>query len=160
MSKLTPSERRNLISRIVKDAKINWTHIAIAQLMKQGYINRVLTLNFDNLVQRACSLVNEFPAIYDMTTSSEFRTDLLFDKSVIHLHGQHTGFILCNTEEEVDAQSKVLQPIFDQLDQKSLWIVIGYSGNNDPIFKLLAKKTFLNIVSSGLVMKIIHLLKC
>ena len=29
MSKLTPSERRNLISRIVKDAKINWTHIAI-----------------------------------------------------------------------------------------------------------------------------------
>lgn len=140
MSKLTPSERRNLISRIVKDAKINWTHIAIAQLMKQGYINRVLTLNFDNLVQRACSLVNEFPAIYDMTTSSEFRTDLLFDKSVIHLHGQHTGFILCNTEEEVDAQSKVLQPIFDQLDQKSLWIVIGYSGNNDPIFKLLAKK--------------------
>ncbi|MDA2461112.1 hypothetical protein PDN45_13170 [Bacillus cereus] len=140
MSKLTPSERRNLISRIVKDAKINWTHIAIAQLLKNGYINRILTLNFDNLVQRACSLVNEFPAIYDMTTSSEFRTDLLFDKSVIHLHGQHTGFILCNTEEEVEAQSKVLQPIFDQLDQKSLWIVIGYSGNNDPIFKLLAKK--------------------
>lgn len=140
MSKLTPSERRNLISRIVKDAKINWTHIAIAQLLKHGYINRILTLNFDNLVQRACSLVNEFPAIYDMTTSSEFRTDLLFDKSVIHLHGQHTGFILCNTEEEVDAQSKVLQPIFEQLDQKSLWIVIGYSGNNDPIFKLLAKK--------------------
>ncbi|MBZ4222481.1 hypothetical protein LAE98_10255 [Bacillus wiedmannii] len=108
--------------------------------MKHGYINRILTLNFDNLIQRACSLVNEFPAIYDMTTSSEFRTDLLFDKSVIHLHGQHTGFILCNTEEEVEAQSKVLQPIFDQLDQKSLWIVIGYSGNNDPIFKLLANK--------------------
>ncbi|MDM5258869.1 SIR2 family NAD-dependent protein deacylase [Bacillus toyonensis] len=140
MSKLTPSERKNLISRIVKDAEINWTHIAIAQLLKHGYINRILTLNFDNLVQRACSLVNEFPAIYDMTTSSEFRTDLLFDKSVIHLHGQHTGFILCNTEEEVDAQSKVLQPVFDQLDQKSLWIVIGYSGNNDPIFRLLAKK--------------------
>lgn len=139
MSKLTPSERKNLISQIVKDAKINWTHIAIAQLLKHGYINRILTLNFDNLVQRACSLVNEFPAIYDMTTSPEFRTDLLFDKSVIHLHGQHTGFILCNTEE-VDAQSKVLQPVFDQLDQKSLWIVIGYSGNNDPIFRLLAKK--------------------
>ncbi|MDZ4414856.1 hypothetical protein ORL59_14805 [Bacillus cereus] len=140
MSKLTPSERRNLISRIVKDAKINWTHIAIAQLMKHGYINRILTLNFDNLVQRACALVNEFPAIYDMTTSSEFRTDLLLDKSVIHLHGQHSGFILCNTEEEVEAQSKVLQPVFEQLDQKSLWIVIGYSGNNDPIFRLLAKK--------------------
>ncbi|MGN4837508.1 MULTISPECIES: hypothetical protein [Bacillus cereus group] len=140
MSKLTPSERKNLISQIIKDAKINWTHIAIAQLLKNGYINRILTPNFDNLVQRACSLVGEFPAIYDLTTSSEFRTDLLFDKSVIHLHGQHTGFILCNTEKEVEAQSQVLKPIFEQLDRKSLWIVVGYSGNNDPIFKLLARK--------------------
>lgn len=140
MSKLTPSERKNLISQIIKNAKINWSHIAMAQLLKSGYINRILTPNFDNLVQRACSLVGEFPAIYDLTTSSEFRTDLLFDKSVIHLHGQHTGFILCNTEKEVEAQSKVLKPVFEQLDQKSLWIIVGYSGNNDPIFKLLANK--------------------
>ncbi|PGO92082.1 hypothetical protein COA03_28020 [Bacillus cereus] len=140
MSKLTPSERKNLISQVIKNAKINWSHIAIAQLLKNGFINRILTPNFDNLVQRACSLVGEFPAIYDLTTSSEFRTDLLFDKSVIHLHGQHTGFILCNTENEVEAQSKVLKPIFEQLDQKSLWIIVGYSGNNDPIFKLLARK--------------------
>ncbi|WP_233198006.1 hypothetical protein [Bacillus mycoides] len=141
MSKLTPSERKNLISQTVKNAKINWTHIAIAQLLKNGYINRILTPNFDNLVQRACALVGEFPGIYDLTTSSEFKKDLLFDKSVIHLHGQHTGFILCNTEKEVENQFQTLKPIFQQLDEKSLWIVIGYSGNNDPIFKLLSNKT-------------------
>lgn len=140
MSKLTPSERKNLISQTIKNAKINWTHIAIAQLLKHGYINRILTPNFDNLVQRACALVGEFPGIYDLTTSSEFKKDLLFDKSVIHLHGQHTGFILCNTETEVENQSQTLQPIFQQLDEKSLWIVIGYSGDNDPIFKLLSAK--------------------
>ncbi|WP_395911505.1 hypothetical protein [Bacillus cereus] len=140
MSKLTPSERKNLISQTIKDAKINWTHIAIAQLLKHGYINRILTPNFDNLVQRACALVGEFPGIYDLTTSSEFKKDLLFDKSVIHLHGQHTGFILCNTETEVEEQYQTLKPVFQQLDEKSLWIVIGYSGNNDPIFKLLSKK--------------------
>lgn len=141
MSKLTPSERKNLISQTVKDAKVNWTHIAIAQLLKQGYINRILTPNFDNLVQRACALVGEFPGIYDLTTSSEFKKDLLFDKSVIHLHGQHTGFILCNTEAEVEDQFQTLKPVFQQLDEKSLWIVVGYSGNNDPIFKLLSNKT-------------------
>ncbi|WP_438357974.1 hypothetical protein [Bacillus wiedmannii] len=140
MSKLTPSERKNLISNIIENAKINWTHVAIAQLLKSGYINRILTPNFDNLIQRSCSLVGEFPAIYDLATSSVFRPDLLFDKSVIHLHGQHTGFILCNTEKEVESQSNNLKPIFEQLDQKSLWIIIGYSGENDPIFKLLAKK--------------------
>ncbi len=140
MSKLTPSERRNLINKIVNDSKINWAHIAIAQLLKNGYIDRILTTNFDNLVQRACALVEEFPGIYDLTTSSKFRSDLLFDKSIIHLHGQHTGFILCNTEEELNEQLEIVKPVFEQLSQKSLWIIVGYSGQNDPVFQLLSEK--------------------
>ena len=140
MSKLTPIERKNLIIDKVNNAKINWAHIAIAQLLKNNYINRVLTTNFDNLILRACSLVGEYPAIYDLATSVNFRSDLLFDKSVLHLHGQHTGFILCNTSDEVEKQSKVLKDVFNDLKQQSLWIVVGYSGNNDPIFNLLAEE--------------------
>jgi hypothetical protein len=140
MSKLTPFERRNLIMSVVNESKINWAHIAIAQLLKENYINRIITTNFDNLIQRACSLVGEFPAIYDLTTSENFRTDLLFDKSVLHLHGQYTGFIQCNTGHEVEDQAETLRPIFEQLSQQSIWIIVGYSGNNDPIFRLLTEK--------------------
>ncbi|WP_223596704.1 hypothetical protein [Neobacillus bataviensis] len=140
MSKITPIERRNLIMSVVKDSKVNWAHIAIAQLLKNNLVNRIITTNFDNLVHKACSLVGEFPAIYDLTTSKDFRTDLLFDKSVLHLHGQHTGFVLCNTGDEVNIQAQILKPVFDQLNQNSLWIVVGYSGNNDPIFQLLTEK--------------------
>jgi NAD-dependent SIR2 family protein deacetylase len=100
MSKLTPPERRNLIMELVTNSKVNWAHVAIAQLLKHHYIDRILTTNFDNLLQRACSLVGEFPAIYDLASSKDFRTDLLFDKSILHLHGQYTGFILCNTQKK------------------------------------------------------------
>jgi len=61
MAMLTPSERKKLIESLVKKSKINWAHISIAQLMKAGYIDRVLTTNFDNLVQRACALVLNIP---------------------------------------------------------------------------------------------------
>ncbi len=143
MSKLTPSERKNLIESLVKKAKINWAHIAIAQLMKLGYIDRILTTNFDNLVQRACSFVSEFPSIYDLASTNVLRTDMSFDKSVLHLHGQHTGFVLCNTESEVNEQANRLQEIFNKLNQNSLWIIVGYSGDNDATFNLLKReKTF------------------
>lgn len=140
MSKLTPHERRNLILEVVENSKVNWAHVAIAQLLKSDYVHRILTTNFDNLMQRACSLVGEYPAIYDLTTSNNFRTDMMFDKSVLHLHGQHTGFILCNTDKEVSEQAKIIKPVFDELNQNSIWIIVGYSGENDPIFQLLSEK--------------------
>jgi len=49
MSQLSVDEQRSLIVDFVDKAKINWAHIALAQLMKAGYIDRVLTTNFDPL---------------------------------------------------------------------------------------------------------------
>lgn len=141
MSLLTPIERRALIYDYVKNAKINWAHIGMAQLLKFGYINRIFTTNFDNLVTRACSLVGEYPGVYDLAFANQnaFRSDLLYDKSIIHLHGQHTGFVLCNTEDEVQNQASAIEPIFDELNRNSVWIIAGYSGANDAIFNLLSK---------------------
>jgi len=146
MSKLTPIERRLFISNYVKNSKVNWAHLCIALLMKENYINRVLTTNFDNLLPRACAMVCEFPGIYDLAlTASEFRPDLLWDKSIIYLHGQHTGFILCNTKDEVKAQKDNIKNIFKELNKNSLWIIVGYSGNNDAILQLfIEEKTFEN----------------
>jgi hypothetical protein len=65
MAELAGGERRELIARYINQAKINWAHIAIAQLMKAGYIDRVLTVNFDPLVVKACAMVGLYPAVYD-----------------------------------------------------------------------------------------------
>ena len=65
MTQLLPDERRALIAEYVDKAKINWAHIGIAQLIKHGFVDRVLTTNFDPLVVRACALANEYLAVYD-----------------------------------------------------------------------------------------------
>jgi NAD-dependent SIR2 family protein deacetylase len=145
MSMLTKKERKRLILEFVNNAKINWAHLSIAQLIKNGYINRVLTTNFDNLLSRACSLVGEFPGVYDLATSTSFRSDLLFDKSILYLHGQYTGFVQCNTGSEVCTQRNNLEKVFDDLKKDSLWIVVGYSGQNDAVLQLLTEeKSFEN----------------
>jgi len=110
MSELLLSERRDLIAEYVDRAKINWAHVCIALLMQAGFVDRVLTTNFDLLVVRACALLGEFPAIYDFAASQLFKAPDIPGKAVIYLHGQRTGFILINTEEDFRRHSQLLGP--------------------------------------------------
>ena len=139
MAALERGVRRDLIGSYIDKAKINWAHLALAQLIEGGYIDRVLTTNFDPLVSRACALVNCFPAVYDFAASRVFNPDQLSEKAIFHLHGQRDGFVLLNTRAEVTKHRGHIQPVFDDAHKGRIWIVVGYSGENDPVFDLLAK---------------------
>ncbi len=138
MYELAPGERKSLIREFVDNAKINWTHLCIAQLIKEGYVDRVLTVNFDLLVSRACSLLGVFPSVYDFAASQAFKPAEISDHAVFYLHGQYTGFVLMNTEKEVEEHSKRLAPVFEDAGRGRTWIVCGYSGDCDPVFDHLA----------------------
>jgi tetratricopeptide (TPR) repeat protein len=138
MAELSPGERRDLIATYVDSARVNWAHLCIAQLMKSGYVDRVLTTNFDPLIVRACALLGEFPAIYDFATSQQFKPADIPDRAVFYLHGQRSGFVLLNTEDEVRRYSDALKPVFDDAGRGRVWLVVGYSGDNDPVFTHLA----------------------
>ncbi|WP_133513222.1 SIR2 family protein [Candidatus Thiosymbion oneisti] len=138
MAELPPSARRDLIAEFVDQAKINWAHIAIAQLMQHGFVDRVLTVNFDPLVVQACALVGEFPAVYDFAASQLFKPADIPDQAVFHLHGQRSGFRLLHTDEEIEDHAKHLKPVFEDAGRGRMWIVVGYSGENDPVFDYLA----------------------
>ncbi len=139
MAELAVSERRDLIAAYVDKARINWAHIAIAQLMKAGFVDRVLTTNFDLLVVRACTLLGKFPAVYDFAASQLFKAADIPDQAVFYLHGQRTGFVLMNTPEECKKHSTLLAPVFEDAGKGRVWLVVGYSGENDPVFDHLAK---------------------
>ena len=141
MAELSMGERRDLISKYIDNAKINWAHIGIAQLIKHGFVDRVLTVNFDPLVQRACALVGVFPAVYDFAASQYFNPSFISDQSIFHLHGQRTGFVVLNTIEEVEKLSRHLEPVFADSLRGRVCIVVGYSGESDPVFAHLAKIT-------------------
>jgi len=139
MAELTFAERHFLIGRYINSAKLNWAHLAIAQLLKNGYVDRILTVNFDPLVMRACALVGVFPAVYDFAASQDFKSALIPRQSVFYLHGQHTGFVLLNTPLEVRRFTRRLKPVFVDSVETRVCIVVGYSGDNDPVFDQLAR---------------------
>jgi cytochrome c-type biogenesis protein CcmH/NrfG len=138
MAELSMGERRDLISTYIDNAKINWAHIGIAQLIRHNFVDRVLTVNFDPLVQRACAMCGVFPAVYDFAASQYFNASFIADQSIFHLHGQRSGLVVLNTVEEVDKLSRHLKPVFDDALRGRVCIVVGYSGENDPVFTNLA----------------------
>ncbi len=139
MAELAVAERRDLIAHYVDRAKINWAHICIAQLMKSGFIDRVLTTNFDMLVVRACALVGLFPAVYDFAASQLFSPADIPEQAVFYLHGQRAGFVLLNTPAEVGKHRELLRHVFTDADRGRVWLVVGYSCENDPVFEQLAR---------------------
>lgn len=137
MECLTPHERNKLLKGYIDDAKINVTHIYLAQLMTQDYIDYVLTVNFDNLMLRALALYNEYPPTYDMAILKDLTTTTFKEKSVVYLHGQHHGLWLLNTAEEMKKVRKIVPRILDSIKDRP-WIFIGYSGE-DPVFEEIVK---------------------
>lgn len=134
MGCLLPNQRDELLKKYIADAKINVTHIYLAQLISKGYVDYVLTVNFDNLVLRALALYNIFPSTYDLAILKDFTTSTFKEKSVVYLHGQHHGLWLLNTSEEMDKVKNTVPRIFDTIKNQRPWVFIGYRGD-DPIFE-------------------------
>ncbi len=131
---LSPINRNRLLKGYVDEARINVCHIYLAQLVKKGYVDYVLTVNFDNLMIRALALYNIFPAIYDMAILRDLTTSEFHTPSVIYLHGQHYGLWLLNTPEEMSRVKDRINTVFSKISNNRPWVFIGYSAS-DPIFK-------------------------
>lgn len=135
MDELTPTERRDVIGPFMEEATLNRAHLAIAQLMKHGYVDRILTVNFDPLLVKACALVGEFPAVYDLATAQDFAPQLMQRKAICYLHGQALGAFLVNTGAEGRKQAKRLAPLLHDTFRDRFVLVAGYSGQNDPLLQ-------------------------
>jgi tetratricopeptide (TPR) repeat protein len=141
MSALDKDERRRLLKpHIIDNKKINWAHIALACLMQAGYVERVLTFNFDSILSRACNLFGLHPSIYDFATANPHLYHLINDPSIVHLHGQGTGFVQLNTANETKEHTEKLSDFIANTLNSNPSLFIGYSGNADAFFPLLEEK--------------------
>lgn len=137
---LTPGEQATLVDTYIQNAKINWAHIATALLMREGYIDRVLTTNFDFLALRACALIGYMPKILDCAAARLNPGIPIPEKALIYLHGQRLGAVALHTEQGRKELHDSLAPLFMDTGQGgSPWVVAGYGGTNDPVFGLLGK---------------------
>ena len=136
MSVLNPDERKQIFQDYIKKAKINVAHIYLAQLVDLGYIDYVMTVNFDDLLLRACGLFNYTMPTYDISNVKQFTTTSLEEKSLVYLHGQHYGQWLLNAKGELDKVRDTLPILFNDIGKNRTWIVVGYSGE-DEIFNII-----------------------
>ncbi len=134
------NERRDLIIDITSNKKVNWGYIALARLMESGFIDRVLNLNFDLQLQRACSLIGFHPAVYDFSHNSIRDFDLIASPSIAHLHGQSFGLIQLNDEKQTNDHMKRLRPLLSNSLASAPLTIIGYSGESDQLFRVLERE--------------------
>jgi tetratricopeptide (TPR) repeat protein len=138
MRELEGTYRDEIISGYLEKSRINWAHVAIAQLIKHGYVGRVLTVNFDRLIVRSCAMLDCFPAIYDFTSISKaFNADTIPEESVFYLHGQGGALPLIHRIEDSQEMVADLGPVLEESFRNRPVIVAGYSGESDPIFQLI-----------------------
>ncbi|WAS95375.1 hypothetical protein [Nannocystis punicea] len=139
MAALDVGPRHDLIARYVERARLNWAHVLLGVLVQRGYIGRILTTNFDNLALRCTGLYGVYPAVYDVTALAKFDASLIRDPAILFLHGQHRGFVQLHARDDVTSNARRLQPIFADATVRRPWIVLGYSGDNDPVFECLSR---------------------
>jgi tetratricopeptide (TPR) repeat protein len=137
MALLSLNERRDLIKPYLESARINWGTIALAQLIVNGFIGRVLTANFDLVLENACGLLGLQPAVYDFGVAPANDPEMIVSPSIIHLHGQSYGLVLLNTDEETKKHREKLRPILTDSLRNAPLVVVGYSGSADGIFQTL-----------------------
>lgn len=137
---LTPEDRSQIFSETLQKAKVNWAHIAVAQMMKEHFVDRVMTANFDSLTEKACALLEEFPAVYDGPSANLPGNGSIRKGSITHLHGQYPGAVDFHSEKGFQDLFQSLSHSFQEADFKDyLWIVVGFGGDRDPVFELLKK---------------------
>lgn len=139
MAELTSAQRSKLLCKHMENAKVNWAHLALAQMFHLRKIDRILTVNFDPLIMRACAMVGEFPAVYDLAAAQDFKPARIAPRSVFYLNGQHTGFTILNADEELQNHRQRLRQIVDNTGTHRIWVVLGYSGAADPLLDVLAE---------------------
>lgn len=146
MGALTADERRDLFHFYVtrKRVKLNITNIYLAQLLKLGYVDYIVTVNFDDLILKACTLYNFLPPVYDISNIKTITTTDIRKNSVIYLHGQYFGQWLLNNPDELGKVEDEVLRLFNAIKTRRTWIVVGYSGNDGIFEKIKSLGSFSN----------------
>ncbi len=144
MACLTTAERNALLNHYIDEAKVNVGYIYLAHLIKEGYIDYVLTVNFDNLILRAMAMYNMFPPTYDLSILKDLTTDRIEKQSVTYLHGTHRGLWMLNTDTELKKISKICTPFLNKIADRRTWIVLGYSGDDKVLDHIADLGSFTN----------------
>jgi tetratricopeptide (TPR) repeat protein len=141
MGALAPAVRKQLLTHYLDKSRINWGHIALATIIRgQSNLRRVLTFNFDLILERSASLLGMHLPVYDFGVSPTKEISRLAEPAIIHLHGQSYGMRLMNSDAETKRHKEALRPLIADSVRNHLTIVVGYSGEADGAFEVIEEE--------------------
>ncbi len=130
--------RQRYIEKLIEGRKPSAGYVMLANLLARGLVNTVITTNFDDLVYTACTTFTDIrPIVFAYgVLASEMRVTAPRPK-ILKLHGDFLYSKLRNTGEETRAQDpNMARQVLQVLNEYGL-IVIGYSGNDELVMKIL-----------------------
>lgn len=128
---LGPQSRKDLLLEKCKNARgPNWAHLFVAQLIDEGYVDTVLTTNFDDLMQRALILYpdNQIPAVCAHPQSAAHVESAPQRPQIVYLHGSALYYDTCHTPGEVEKLREGLREALHRIIHDRGLIVVGYRG--------------------------------
>jgi NAD-dependent SIR2 family protein deacetylase len=140
MGALAPGDRKLLIQPLLENSKINWGHIALACIVRSANVRRILTFNFDLLLERSAALVGVHLPVYDFRVAPTRDLSGLAAPAIFHLHGQSYGLRLMNSDAETAQHKEALRPLLADSLRNHLIIVVGYSGEADSAFSVMEEE--------------------
>jgi tetratricopeptide (TPR) repeat protein len=127
--------------------KINWAHLRLGQLVKDGYIHTVLTTNFDQLALKGIVMNGIFPAVADGLEALNRVDPRPSTPQLVHIHGSLHNYRRINSDEQIRGVggNRDLQTSISSLLQAAHFLlIVGYRGEEEGLMQPLeaALKSF------------------
>jgi len=137
----TPTERRQLLEEFFEpseeeekrgEKQPTEAHESIAWLVDNGYVDVILTTNFDQLIEKALRNQGVNPKIVSDPGEASGAEPLQHqDAVVIKVNGDYTKTNIKNLSSELDSYSESMQQIIDRVFHEYGLIICGWSGKYD-----------------------------
>jgi tetratricopeptide (TPR) repeat protein len=136
----TEVDRREYIESQVDGKTPSLGYIALAHLIKTKIVDTIITTNFDDLIYIGCTSYTDIrPVVYSLGNFASEIGGAGNRPRVLKLHGDFLFSDIKNTREEIGKQDpNMSQQVQQILESYRGLIVIGYSGNDTEILKLLS----------------------
>lgn len=137
----TPSERRAIIEQYIEPTDQDrdngqklptQAHRNIAKLVQQGYIEVIITTNFDRLLEAALNEKGIEPTVVskasDIDGAGPFQHSSCY---ILKLHGDYRDKNILNTDDELSKYPRKTNTILNRILNEYGLIVCGWSGDWD-----------------------------
>ncbi len=138
---LSQTERRSILHSYIEPSpedndnslrEPTKAHLAIADLVRRGFIRLIVTTNFDRLLERALVSKGVEPTVVsspDALAGAEPYTHS--NCYVVKLHGDYKDSRIRNTEHELSGYPTEFNDLLDRIFDEHGLIVVGWSGEWD-----------------------------